>query len=92
MKLLIAALALLSFVATSTLPEAVMAQTSTDQTQNPPAGTSMGAPKTTHHKHAMSKKKSSTKKHTKKKPAKKKHTHHKRKTKTKKPATSTNPS
>jgi hypothetical protein len=90
MKLLIAALALLSFVATSALPDAVVAQTSTDQTQTAPAGT-MSAPKTTHHKHTKAKKKPSTKKHHKKKPVKK-HTTHKKKHKTKKPATSTNPS
>jgi hypothetical protein len=95
MKLLIAALALLSFVATSALPEPVLAQAATDQTQAAPTGTSTGAPKThkkvTHHKHAKAKKKPSTKKHHKKKPARK-HTTHKKKSKTKKPAASTNPS
>jgi len=86
MKLLIAALALLSFVATSALPEAVQAQTATDQTQTAPASPGMGtkAP-TTHHK---SKKKSSTKKHTKKKSSKKRT----KKSTTNPPAGSTNPS
>jgi hypothetical protein len=85
MKLLIAALALLSFVATSTLPETVVAQAATGQTQTAPAapdtgGTMQKAP--TH----KGKKKHSTKHH-KKKPAKK---HHKKKSsKKKKP---TNPS
>lgn len=95
MKLLIAALALLSFVATSTLPEPVLAQAAAGQTQTAPADTGMGMPKThkkaTHHKSAKSKKKSGTKKHHKKKPARK-HTSHKKKSKTKKPASSTNPS
>lgn len=94
MKLLIAALALLSFVATSALPEPVLAQAATGQTQTAPTGTSAGTPKThkvTHRKHAKGKKKPGTKKHHKKKPARK-HTTHKKKSKTKKPAASTNPS
>ena len=86
MKLLIAALALLSFVATSTLPDAVLAQAATGQNQTAPDQTNMGAPKTTK-KHVTSKKKSSTKKHTKSK--KKRTTSSKPK---KKPATNTNPS
>jgi hypothetical protein len=92
MKLLIAALALLSFVATSALPDTVMAQAATGQTQTAPDQTNMGTPaKKTTRKHTKSKKKSSTKKHTKskKKPAKK---HRKKTSKTKKPPTSTNPS
>ena len=89
MKLLIAAPALLSFVATSTLPETVLAQAATGQTQTAPDQTNMGAPKTTK-KHVTGKKKSSTKKHTKsKKKSTKKHTSSKSK---KKPATNTNPS
>jgi type IV secretory pathway VirB6-like protein len=95
MKLLIAALALLSFVATSMLPATVMAQAAAGTTQPAPDQTTTGTPKSTHkathHKHAKGKKKSSTKKHIKKKPAKK-HTTHKKKPKSKTPATSTNPS
>jgi hypothetical protein len=93
MKLLIAALALLSFVATSTLPETVVAQAATGQTQIAPDQTNMGAPKTTK-KHVTGKKKSSTKKHKKHKKSKKKSTK-KRATSSKskkKPATNTNPS
>ena len=60
MKLLIAALALLSFVATSTLPETVVAQAAAGQTQAAPDQTNTGAPKatkkTTHRKHVASKK------------------------------------
>jgi hypothetical protein len=89
MKLLIAALALLSFVVTSTLPEAVMAQAATGQTQTSPDQMNTGTPpKTTTHKTAKGKKKSSTKKHT----TKKKHSSKKKKKKTSQPATSTNPS
>ena len=91
MKLLIAALALLSFVATSTLPETVVAQAATGHTQTAPAtpdtgGTMQKAP--THKvKKKHSTKKHITKKHHKKKSAKK---HHKKKSsKKKKP---TNPS
>ena len=94
MKLLIAALALLSFVATATLPETVVAQAATGQTQTAPATPDTGT-KMAPTKHHKGKKKSSTKKHTKKKPAKKhtrKHSSGKKKPKTKKPAASTNPS
>jgi hypothetical protein len=75
MKLLIAALALLSFVATSTLPETVAAQAAAPgQTQTTPDQTNTGTPKATKkrtpRKHVTSKKKSSKKKtSTKKKPA-----------------------
>ncbi len=91
MKLLIAALALLSFVATSALPETAAAQAATGQTQTAPATPDTGtkAPKPTHHK---SKKKSSTKKHVKKHTKKHPKKHSSKKSKTKKPATSTNPS
>ena len=108
MKLLIAALALLSFVATSTLPETVVAQAAAGQTQAAPDQTNTGAPKatkkTTHRKHVASKKKSRTKKHatTKKKSAKKRTASKKKSSKKRttsrkpttkaKPATSTNPS
>ena len=87
MKLSIAAVALLSFVATTTLPEPVLAQAATGQTQTAPDQTNMGAPKTTKKHVTSKKKKSSTKKHTKSK--KKRTTSSKSK---KKPATNTNPS
>ena len=89
MKLLIAAVALLSFVATSTLPETVVAQTASGQTQTAPDQTNAGAPKTTKrttHRKSVSHKTSSTKRHvTSKASSTKKHTT------SKKPAT-TNPS
>lgn len=87
MKLLIAAFALLSFVATSTLPETVVAQAATGQTQTAPATPDTGMKAPTHH--------SKSKKHHKKKAAKKHTSHkpkHKRSSKHKKPASSTNPS
>jgi hypothetical protein len=90
MKLLIAALALLSFVATSTLPETVVAQAAPGQTQTTPDQTDTGTPKSTKkrtpRKHVTSKKKSSTKKST-----TKKHVTSKKKLKTKKKPTTTTP-
>ena len=53
MKLLIAALALLSFVATSALPETVMAQAATGQTQTAPGQPGTGTQDTTPAKPAI---------------------------------------
>ncbi|GEM_PF-3012017 len=97
MKLLIAALALLSFVATSALPETVLAQAASGQTQTTTdTGMPKTAKKTTHRKHTTSKKKSGAKKHATKHP-KKHRKHGKRHSKgkkpsTKKPAAGSNPS
>jgi len=85
MKALIAAFALLSFVAASTFPFTVPAQAQSSQTGQPAAKTKTTKAKTTKTTKAKTTK---TKKPTTKK---KKSTTTKKKTTTKKPTTSTNP-
>jgi len=86
MKALIAAFALLSFVAASTVPFTVPAQAQSSQTGQPAAKTKTTKAKTTKTTKAKTTK---TKKPTTTK--KKKSTTTKKKTTTKKPTTSTNP-